>query len=86
MQRAEKRLAAIKKKIKYCKSEVNLDQIKMLNSLLLCDGKEEKKQRFGVIFCVLLLFLFVVWLMGKYQTSTEVSGCNGFNHCCFYIK
>lgn len=66
MQRAEKKLAVLQRKIKNSKTEVNLQKINLLKKL--CDG-EVKNQRIGVIVWVLIILFIVVLVIMNYQTS-----------------
>lgn len=68
MQRAERRLALIQKKIKNYRLEENLQRVEFLNKL--CDTTIKKRKK-GIIICGLVALTLII-LLTKYHTS-EVS-------------
>lgn len=69
MQRAERRLVAIQKKIKHYKLEKNLSKIDLLNKL--CDNGIKKRRNGAIIFGIFTVITLIA-LVAKYQTP-EVS-------------
>lgn len=77
MQRAERRLAVIQKKIKHYKLEKNLSKIDILNKL--CQTGINKRRNAAII-CGILSLITLIALVATYQTP-EVSTDSTFVQC-----